>query len=611
MNHLLSPSPTSPAPSKAAPKAPVPPPASPRAKVPSRKAAPARRFVRRGPAPHQLFTPETKQLYLAGLTETEEHAKEVIRGRWALVDAALAAGKEAPFKLSHAELRATAASVRRLLARARASVEEGRRDRAALAVHQIRVELARIDCISFTELVIKTEVGRKPIRLTEMHREWHEMADGNDTVVIWAHIGSGKSLMLIAARSLWELGRDPELRIGIVSETSAKAKKLARPIAAYIQNSRELREVFPALRPSMRDGEPWNTTEMTVSRPNFAKDASITIVSAMRPAIASARLDRVFFDDILSHRTARKPAQQEELRRLMQAEVMGRMGPDARLIAVNTAWKMGDYMNELAALPGAAHARYGVYNDNGQIRCPWITEEWVKKQEARLQPIEAARQLHVQDREDGDGQFDEAWIKTSLLLGDGVGLVYRLTPAERAHYVEQGCVIVTGVDVAASRKKAGGRTAFVTLLVWPDGEHQILWVECGQFSAPEIRDKIIFHHMRYGAAMFVETVGVQKWMLEMVGEVSDVPVAPFQTGANKVDPLFGVGSIALLMRDGKLLIPSKGLVPLGDGLELLTGLRTFRPDKHPPDSVMALWIAKEGGRQIRWQITGTADADAA
>jgi hypothetical protein len=445
-----------------------------------------------------------------------------------------------------------------------------------------------------------------------MHREWHQMADGHDTVVIWAHIGSGKSLMLIAARSLWELGRDPELRIGIVSETSNKAKKLARPIAAYIQNSRELREVFPALRPSRRDGEPWTTTEMTVSRPNFAKDASITIVSAMRPAIASARLDRVFFDDILSHRTARKPSQQEELRRLMQAEVMGRMGPDARLIAVNTAWKLGDYMNELRALAGAVGGRYGVYDETGAIRCPWITPEWIKKQEERLQPVEAARQLHVQDREDEDSQFDEEWIRTSLRLGDGVGFVWKLEPAQRARFIDQGCVLAVGVDVAASKKRAGAKTAFVAILVWPeDGEHQILWIESGQFTAPQIRDRVIMYHLRYGAVVFVESVGVQKWMLEIVGEVSDVPVAPFQTGANKVDPVFGVGSIATLMRDGKLLIPSVGLTPVGDGKHLLTDLRSFRPDRHTGDSLMALWIAKEGARMMRYRGDGGTCAEVA
>lgn len=548
-------------------------------------------------------------LYGQGLNQTEELAKEVLRDRLGLIARAEAEGQEPPFKLTRAEVRARAAAIRGHLTRARAAIEDGRRDRAVASVREVRKELARIDCASFVEFVLRTEKGRRPITLTPMHRQWHRMADEHERVVIWAHIGSGKSLLLITARTLWELGRDPELRIGIVSETASKARKLARPMKAYIESSRELREVFPALRKSLRDGMPWTQSELTVDRPSSAKDASITIVSALRPTIASARLDRVFFDDILSHRTARKPTQQEELRRMMQAEVMGRLEPNARAIAVNTAWKMGDYMNELAQLaPKEAVGRFGIRDENGVIRCPWLDEAFINQKEKELGPVEAARQLHVIDREDEDSKFNEEWIRTSLTLGDGIDLVYKLEGEERARFIDAGCVIVVGVDVAASKKKAGARTAFTAMLVHGDGEHQVLWIKAGQFSAPDIRDLVILFHHRYGAVVFVESVGVQKWMLEMVGEVSDAYVAPFQTGTNKIDPTYGVTSIGHLMESGKLLLPSTNLVPRGQVKDFLADLRAFHPQKHPGDVLMSLWIAKEGARQLRGTAWGEAGA---
>lgn len=606
----MEPAPHTPAPSAPA-RPPAPLPSKSKASAgakPPRAAAPPPRRRPTGPVLHRIFSPEMRAMYLEGLSKTETVAQEVLRTRLAIVDKALAAGKEAPFKLSRAEIRDRARTIRGYLARARQAIADGRRDRAAAAVREVRKELARIDCVSFVEYVLKTEKGRKPITLTEMHREWHRMADENDRVVIWAHIGSGKSLLFIAARTLWELGRDPELRIGIVSEVASKAKKLARPLKTYIQTSRELHEVFPGLRPSLRDGDPWTTSELTIDRPSSAKDASITIVSALKPSISSARLDRVYFDDILSHRTARKPTQQEELRRMMQAEVMGRLEPNARAIAVNTAWKMGDYMNELARLPGAVSARFGVYDEHGVIRCPWIPEEWIKQKEAELGAVESARQLHVLDREDEDSRFDEAWIRKSLELGEGYSLVYQISEEDRQRYLEEGAVLAVGVDVAASKKKLGGRTALVAMLVHADGEHQILWVRAGQFSAPEIRDLVILFHHRYGAMVFVETVGVQKWMLEMVHEVSDAAVAPFQTGTNKIDPVFGVESVGNLMAQGKLLLPSDQMVPRGQIKDLLFDLRTYNPGKHLGDILAATWIAKEGARQLRGAMWGSSGA---
>ena len=551
-------------------------------------------------------------MYERGLAELEDHAKEVLRDRWELIEAAEARGETPPFRLTKEEIRARGASIRSHIIRARAALAEGRRDRTAASVREVRKELARIDCVSFVEFVLRTEKDRKPIVLAPMHREWHRMADGYDRVVIWAHIASGKSLLLIAGRILWELGRDPDLRIGVVSETVPKARKLARPLRTYIESSKDLREVFPGLRKSLRKEAPWTLSELMVDRPSSAKDASVTIVSALKPSIASARLDRVFFDDILSHRTARKPTQQEELRRMMQAEVMGRLEPEARTIAVNTAWKQGDYMNELAALaPKEAVRRYGVRDEHGVIRCPWLNEAWIAKKERELGPVESARQLHVIDREDEESRFEEAWIRTSLALGEGVRLVYELKGEERARYIDAGCVIVVGVDVAASKKRAGARTAFTVLLVHPDGEHQVLWIKAGQFSAPEIRDLVILFHHRYGAVVFVETVGVQKWMIDLVAEVSDAYVAPFQTGTNKIDHTYGVTSVGNLMKLGKLCLPAKEGVPRGQVKDFLADIRAFHPQKHPGDVLMSLWIAKEGARQLRGMTYGAVGADVA
>ena len=537
----------------------------------------------------------------AAVDRLEVDARAIIADRARILAAALDAGQPAPWNLSREELFNTAKACRHHLLRARAGLADGRRMRVAAALIDIRIELSRIDCATFTEFVIKTETGRKPIRLTEMHREWHRMADESENVIIWAHINSGKSSMFVLPRVLWELGRDREKRIIIVSETSLKAKKIARPMSAAIRYSVELRQVFPLLRPSVREGEPWNTTEMTVDRPNFSKDASITIVSAMNPASQGSRVDIAFFDDVLTRRTARKPEQQTELKKNLQAEVMGRFVEGGRLVAVNTAWKQGDYLNHLkATLPNVRAERYGVYDHAGEIRCPWISQKWIDARIAGLGPVEINRQLHVVDQEDEDSKFEEEWIRKSKALGEGIQLIYGFTEEERARLNEMGYITVVGVDLAASEKKrTGAQTVLTALLIYPDGDHQVLWIDAGRYTAPTIRDKIVAFHQRYGAVVFVETNGVQKFVLQIVTDVSDVPVLPFQTGSNKLDPAFGVESLGILMANNKFVLPSKGGIGLGQIEEFLSELRAYRPQKHPGDCIMSMWIAKEGGRQLR------------
>lgn len=557
-----------------------------------------------------LNSPLESMLRLA-IDKVEADAKTIIADRMRIVAKALAAGQPAPWNLTRDELMTTATSVRRLLNKARGGLLDGRRMRVAAAIRDIRVELARIDCATFTELVIKTETGRKPVRLTEMHREWHRMADESDNVIILAHINSGKSSMFVLPRVLWELGRDPEKRIIIVSETTQKAKKIARPMSAAIRYSADLRVVFPRLRPTVRDGEPWTTTEMTVDRPNFSKDGSITIVSALNPVCQGSRVDLVFFDDILTRRTARKPEQQAELRQKLQAEVMGRFSTDtSRLIAVNTAWKSGDYLNHLnSTLKNVASKRYGVYDESGKIRCPWITQKWIDARVDGLGPTETKRQLYVQDQEDENSKFDEKWFTDAKALGDGLPLIHSFTEEDLAKLYAQNYVLSIGIDFAASEKKrVGAKTAFTVMLSYPDGDYQLLNIEAGQWGLPTIRDKIIAYFHRYKCPIFVETNGIQKWALQLLQEIGDIPVYPFNTGHNKTDPAFGVGALEILFAARKFVIPSKDGRALGQIEELINDLRAFRPNTHTGDVLMSCWIAKEGARQLREQGYGVSGA---
>ena len=91
-------------------------------------------------------------------------------------------------------------------------------------------------------------------------------------MLIWSHVEGGKTNQLAIGRVLWELGRDPNLRVCVVSNTSDMAKKIVRQIGQYIKKSRELRLVFPNLMPCDDPALPWKAQSLTVQRPGVFRN---------------------------------------------------------------------------------------------------------------------------------------------------------------------------------------------------------------------------------------------------------------------------------------------------------------------------------------------------
>lgn len=492
----------------------------------------------------------------------------------------------------------------------RDSIEIGRRSvlcekwkEVAFVARNVRIQLARVDSGIFTEHVMRTEKGNQPIRLTPMHREWHDLADLHRFLVLWAHIESGKTSMFLTGRLLWRIGRNPSTRAIVVSESKEKAVKiLSQGIAKYILQSDELHEVFPDLVRNPDPTTPWNQTKVTVKREGFIRDPTVQVVGAMRGSIQGARADFLALDDVVTRRTSGRSDGRRELAGWVNEDLLGRVDPlRGEVLVTNTARCKGDLTNEMATIAskvGGHSGRYGVLDANGKPRCPWWSTQKIDNH--FLSATEKQRQLFVRDMEDEDAPFQMDWAKLAIKAGDGYSMVYFLTDEERDTYLQHG-FIACGVDLAAKKKRPGAKTVFTVLYVTEDGTHQILWMDSGNWTSPEIRDRLLMVHERYRCPIYVETNGVQSYLKEIVEEKArdkgfNLRIESFVTGANKHDPVFGVESLFVQMSQGRWMIPSAHGNAIGACHELIQDMESYRPNAHSGDALMATWICKEGIR---------------
>ena len=470
--------------------------------------------------------------------------------------------------------------------------------------------VAREDPEIFMRVVLTDERTGRPIwgkdddktgMYPEMHDEWQRLLSAHDRAVIWSHVEAGKTNQVSIGRTLFELGKNPNLRVVIVSKTHEQAKKIVRTIGQYIKKSAALKDVFPHLKETSDQSLPWTSTMITVDRDVHAKDPSVQ-ASMVHGNIQGSRIDLLIIDDILDWVNTRTELQREELWQWIQATLVGRLTEDARVWVMGNAWHPRDVLHKFAALPGYVAKRYPVQDDAGKLSWPKV---WpparIEARRLEAGPYEFPRSMLCMAREDSDARFKREWIDKALLKGKGYSLVTSIDQDA----LPAGYMVFHGVDLAVQQHAKADWTVFFTILLWPDGTRQVLAIERGRWAGPDIVKKLVDLHRRFGGLIVVENVAAQHYIVQFAEQVlTPYNVKGFTTGKQKAHPEWGVEGLSAELDAGKWLIPNRydphhpdavGIVAPNTDV-WITEMLHYQPGEHTGDVLMASWFAREAAR---------------
>jgi hypothetical protein len=507
--------------------------------------------------------------------------------------------------------------------------------RAARAARRSVAELARRDPNAFCQFVLRDERTGKRIKQAPMHRRWQTLMSDYPRLVFWAHVDAGKTNQLSVGRVLWELGRNPNLRIAVISKTSALAMKIVRSVAQYIEKSDALHEVFPHLRPARDASLPWTSYQLTVERTVTAKDPSVQACGNYGN-IQGARIDLLLMDDILDFENTRTATPREHLWQWIRGTLFGRLTEAARILFVANAFHPDDAAHRMAREAAFMAFRFPVVDEAGTLTWPehWSAQRIAEQREI-MGPLEFSRALLCQARDDETSRFKRQYIDKATSAGQGLSLLSCaadwIAEVDPAHAQEvaasesirrlglpvgamlmpslpAGYRIYTGVDLAVQKHAAADMTVLFTIGIYPDGRRRVLEILSGRWAAPEIIDKIRDAYARWGSVFIVENNAAQQYIVDLVQEGTAVPVIPFTTGRQKAHPEFGVEGLAAEFNSGKWVVPS-GADGKSRGKEIdawLIELLNYDPTAHTGDRLMASWFAREGARSADTMHVGVS-----
>lgn len=460
-------------------------------------------------------------------------------------------------------------------------------------------ELARRDINHFCEYAMTGADGQTWVQ-QPFHREWQDLlpVQGPARVLIGAPRESAKTSQMAIARVIWELGRNPNLRVKIVTASDNLAGDIVGSIARHIATNPRVREVFPNLRPASQGLWPKpgaQTTRLMVARRSREKDPSVAGHGIMSAGVGG-RADLIIFDDVVDFRNAvGAPALRKQVAQSFFEAWLNLLGPQGRAVYIATVWHQDDLTMELRANPEwRVWWRAARDEVSGHLLWPqrWDADALARR-EREIGRRAFARQFLLVPLSDEEYTFPPEVINCCKDT--------RFAP--RQVQVPDSWPRYAGVDLASSLGQKASYTVMFTLAVDPDSKRRYpLEIIRKRQLFPATIQMIRDSYERWRHRMiYVESNAFQEAVVhELKSQHCSMPVQSYTTGQQKADESVGIPSLSAGMASGGWLIPAGGQpheARCECGWCAWVRELTLHPGGEHTDCLMAMWLAELAARK--------------
>ena len=282
--------------------------------------------------------------------------------------------------------------------------------------------MARLDPNAFIRFCFADSHGL-PIQQAAIHLELQDFLSSHPKALIELPRDHGKSFQ-ICSRIVWELGRNPGLRVKIVCSTGAIAAERSRFLRSAIDGNGWVRQVFPNLLPS----EPWSADRFTVQRPAEAIGPSVAAYG-VGAGSTGTRADLLICDDIVDVRALHTASERNRVADYFHENLMNLLEPDGRFWGLFTPWHGDDLNARLKKNGSYTHFRRAIGSDLEPV---W-PEKWpVAKLKARREEIGAtsfARGYRLVPIAEEDTPIRGEWVRFWAEPAEYESIVLSVDPA--------------------------------------------------------------------------------------------------------------------------------------------------------------------------------------
>jgi predicted phage terminase large subunit-like protein len=273
-----------------------------------------------------------------------------------------------------------------------------------LLLLQRKLMRARSDPNEFLELCFREPAG-KSLRQSHFHRELQAFLSSHRRALIELPRDHGKSVQ-VCARILWELGREPGLRVKIFCATEAIASQRGRFIREAIEKNPLVSQLFPQLQPS----RPWTDTEFTVQRPANTMGPSVASLGIGSGATGT-RADLLVCDDIVDVRSMLSRNERERIKNHFRNNLVNLLDPQGRFWGLFTPWHRDDLNAELKLNPEYRLFRRAISEELTPIWPERWPREKLQERLAEIGSTAFARAYRLQPTSEEEILIRPEWVR--------------------------------------------------------------------------------------------------------------------------------------------------------------------------------------------------------
>jgi len=452
----------------------------------------------------------------------------------------------------------------------------------------------------FLSYILKDEKGKK-INQARIHQEiqWHidECKRRKEKYCgILAPWGHGKTEQVVIGRTLDEIGKNPNVRIFIVTNTDDNSKARVSSIIKYILYDKDYQKVYPNIVPAQ--GEDWTKHKIIVKRDSKSKDGTVEAWGVMSSGTGS-RCDMLLFDDPVDMRNAiSNPAMRPAVKDCFKNVWLSRLVPDGMIVYIATVWHQDDNTSEILKNKEWKFLVMKISEDfqsiecesafKGKFRIP-VWSKWNKKELKQRFNLIGKRAFNRGFRQQALSDEDRTFPSSEKIFRPEIGqdVIQRVWPR---------CI---GID------PFGKQVVIFTLALSPLGQKFLVDIRRGKWGPTRTITEIINAYRDHHPHIIVcENNAAQEAIVQWAAEKSfDLNIVPFCTGKQKADPMLGLPSLEVEFANKSWIVPYKGI----DIFDNLHPINVWRKEmmEHPlgeaEDTVMASWFAREGARFLTYE----------
>lgn len=394
-----------------------------------------------------------------------------------------------------------------------ARYEEVKRNRHAM-IRKLVLEHGRIDILC--EYVLDKDRDA-PLWF---HEEMMLFQDAHAEGLILAFRGARKTHYCSIARTIFEILRNPNVRILLTADAADQSKAILRAVKDHFENNEELREIFGDY---VTDARKWTDSEIIVNKRTAVglKEATVT-AAGIDTSLLGKHFDVIIGDDLVTEENSATDGQRKKVHNYFYKTILGCLEPDGRLWIIGTRWDEDDLYGHLAG---------SYFEPEAQFRIGILDEE---TDESIWEDRFPTARMH-RIRKGNLAAFELQWM---CRTGVGMGGIFTEEHFRYYSEIHDPYFKWQGVDLAVGTKARNDFFAHVTIAV-TKGSRDIYLVEFRERKIPFPKQvpfiNAMFRAHRETVRVGIEANAFQIALTQQVrAEHPDIPVMPRYTQKDKI-----------------------------------------------------------------------------